>query len=166
MRKALRAFVGTAVSLCLVGALAMAAAPAGSKSAPITVGKFAMELARVMNVKVQGALTADSAKKALAGLGINMGPANAELTDGELVRVLGQLGINTRTSDPGRSVSVSKAESVFRIFRSELTKAGAGATGVVAAGNGGDDFNNGNGKGGKFKRKANLSPGVPPGQTD
>jgi hypothetical protein len=29
-----------------------------------------------------------------------------------------------------------------------------------------DDFNNGNGKGGKFKRKANLSPGVPPGQTD
>lgn len=166
MRKVLRAFLGTALSLCLVGALAMAAPASTQKSAPITVGSFAVELARAMNLKVTGGLSADSAKKALGDLGIAMGPSDVSLTEGELVKVLGQLGINVRTSDPSRMVSTAKAENVVRTFRGELTKAAAGAGVVAAAGNGGDDFNNGNGKGGKFKRKANLSPGVPPGQTD
>jgi hypothetical protein len=119
MRKVLRAFVGTALSLCLVSALALAAAPSSSKSAPITVGKFAIELTRAMNLKVSGGLTADSAKKALSDLGISTSPADASLTEGELVRVLGQLGINVRTSDP---LNEWKRKKVLRCIPNQFSR--------------------------------------------
>jgi hypothetical protein len=157
MRKVVRAFVGTAISLCLVGALALAAAPQGSsKQSPMRVGDFAVELARAMNLKVDGPLTGVAAKKALGDLGINLGDVGKTLTEGELVTVLGQVGVKVRTADPSKSVSTGKVGAVLRTFKAELTKASSSR---FIEGNGGDDFNNGNGKGGKFKRKANLSPG-------
>jgi len=161
MRKVVRAFVGTALSLCLVGALALAGAPKGSDSkSPMRVGDFAVQLAQAMNLKTDG--TEASAKKALGDIGIKVGDLNTGLTEGQLVTMLGQVGIQVRSSNPGRSVTGVKAEAVVKTFSRELNRA-ASAGSVELAGNGGDDFNNGNGKGGKFKRKANLSPG---GQTD
>ena len=166
MRKVVRAFVGTALCLCLVGAVAFAAAPRGSKGQPISVGDFAVELARAMNLKVSGDLNEDNAMKALRELGLNFGSQKGRLTEGQLVKVLGQLGINVRTDRPGRAVTEAKASAVVRTFRGELGRAAAasGAVGIEGTDpNPNDDFNNGNGKGGKFKRKANLSPG---GKTD
>jgi hypothetical protein len=166
MRKVVRAFLGTALCLCLVGAVAVAAAPKGSKAQPVSVGFFAKELARAMNLKVSGDLTEASAVKALRELGLSLGSPKGQLTEGRLVTVLGQLGINVRTSNPGRSVTEAKASAVVRTFRGELGRAAAasGRTGIESSDpNPNDDFNNGNGKGGKFKRKANLSPG---GKTD
>jgi hypothetical protein len=163
MSKVLRAFVGTALSLCLVGTLALAATSAKSpKGTGITVEKFVVDLARAMNLKDAG--TAEGASKALRGLGITFDEQGG-LTEGQLVRALKVLGIRVRTSSPTALVSEAKAANVLKTFRAELTRAAAG-TSLAGDTNPNDDFNNGNGKGGKFKRKANLSPGVPPGQTD
>jgi len=142
--------------------MAFAAAPKGSKGQPITVGDFAVELVGAMNLKVSGDLTEDRAINTLRQLGLNLGSANSKLTEGELVRVLSQLGVNVRTSSPGRAVTDSKANAVVRTFRGELSRAAASSGMATIEGtdpNPNDDFNNGNGRGGKFKRKANLSPG-------
>jgi hypothetical protein len=159
MRKVVRAFLGTALCLCLAGAVAVAAAPQSSRTQPVTVGNFAVELARAMNLKVTGDLTAESATKALQDLGLNLGSPNGRLTEGQLVTVLGQLGINVRSANPGRMLTEAKASAVIRTFHGELgkTAAASGFAGIESKAI--DDFNNGNGKGGKFKRKANLSPG-------
>lgn len=163
MRKALRALVGTAVCLCLVGTLALAANSAKSpKGTAVTVEKFMVDLARAMNLK--DASTVEGAAKAFNGLGITFGDPKANLNEAELVRVLSVLGIRVRTSNPAAVVSSGKVDTVLRTFNSELRRAAAGAS--AAASDCGDDFNCGGGKGGKYKRKANLSPGVPPGQTD
>jgi len=156
MRKVVRAFVGTALSLCLVGAVALAAAP--TDKGPIRVGDFAVQLVQAMNLKVDGPLTEVSANKALGEIGIALGRLDRPLTEGELVGVLGQLGIRVRTSDPGREVTSSKASAVVRTFQTELSKASADSSIEYY-----DDFNNGNGKGGRYKFKGNPSP---PGQTD
>ena len=158
MKRVLRGFVGSALSLCLVGSLALAAG--SPKTSPITTGDFVVSLVRAMDAKAPAGLTPDAAAKELGKLGISVtGPMNAPLTEGQLVTLLRQFGVNVRAADPGRQVSQAKANNVIATFRGEITKVGA-ANGIVsAAGNGGDDFNNGNGKGGKFKRKANLSPG-------
>jgi hypothetical protein len=128
-----------------------------------------VDLARAMNLKDAG--TAEGAAKALRSLGITFEEPSGTLTEGQLVRVLKILGIQVRTSNPAAPVSEAKSANVMRTFRLELTRAAAG--GAVALGGSNndcsgadDDFNCGSGKGGKFKRKANLSPGVPPGQTD
>lgn len=160
MSKVVRAFFGTALCLCLVGAMAFAAAPRGSKGQAITVGEFAVELAGAMNLKVAGDLNEESAMGALRQLGLNLGSGNGRLTEGELVRVLGQLGVNVRTASPGRDVTGAKASAVVRTFRGELSRAASGSgMATIEGSKPDDDFNNGNGKGGKFKRKANLSPG-------
>ena len=165
MKRALRAFVGAALSLFLVSALAVAAGTA--KSTPISTGDFVVSLVRAMDPKAPAGLTADAAVKELNRLGIAVsGNMKDALTEGQLVSVLRQFGVNVRAADPSRLVSAAKANHVLSTFRGEVTKAAAARGLTTAGGNGGDDFNNGNGKGGKFKRKANLSPGVPPGQTD
>ena len=162
MSKVVRAFLGTAMCLCLVGAMAFAAAPKGTKGQPISVGDFAIELVQAMNLKVDGGLDQESAVNALRQLGLNLGSSKGKLTEGELVRVLGQLGVNVRTASPGRAVSGAKASAVVRTFRGELSRAASASGMATIEGTSptpNDDFNNGNGKGGKFKRKANLSPG-------
>jgi hypothetical protein len=127
------------------------------------VGDFAVQLVQAMNLKVNGPLTEVSAKKALGEIGVGLGRLDKKLTEGELVGVLGQLGVRVRTSDPGKPVTAGKAQAVVRTFKAELMKASAGAVIETIEPNPNDDFNNGNGKGGKFKRKSDNSP---PGQTD
>jgi hypothetical protein len=156
MTKVVRAIVGTALSLCLVTALGFAGAPRGSDKSPVRVGDFAIQLADAMNIKHDG--TPGGAKKALGDLGIRVGDPNATLTEGKLVSLLGNLGIQVKSSSTGRAVTGGKAEAVVKTFQRELRRAAVTGN-VELAGNGDDDFNNGNGKGGKFKRKANLSPG-------
>lgn len=158
MKRVLRAIVGSALGLCLVGSLALAAPT--SKTAPITTGDFVVNLVRAMDPKAPAGLTPDAAAKELGKLGISVtGPMTSPLTEGQLVTLLRQFGVNVRAADPGRAVSQAKANNVISTFRGEITKVAAVGGLVSAAGNGLDDFNNGNGKGGKFKRKANLSPG-------
>jgi len=158
MKRVLRAFVGSALGLCLMGSMALAAPSA--KAAPINTGDFVVSLVRAMDPKAPAGLTPDAAAKELGKLGITVsGAMNSRLTEGQLVTLLRQFGVNVRAADPGKEVSQAKANNVISTFRGEITKAAAVGGLVSAAGNGGDDFNNGNGKGGKFKRKANLSPG-------
>ena len=158
MKRVLRAFVGSALSLCLVGSLALAAASA--KTTPISIGDFVVSLVRAMDSKAPAGLTPDAAAKELGKLGISIGGSMKDpLTEGQLVALLRQFGVNVRAADPARQVSQAKANNVISTFRGEITKVAAVGGLVSAAGNGNDDFNNGNGKGGKFKRKANLSPG-------
>ena len=161
MSKVIRLIVGTALSLCLVTALGFAGAPRGSNDKSLVrVGDFAVQLADAMNIKHDG--TPGGAKKALGALGIRVGDLNATLTEGRLVTLLGDLGIKVKSSATGRAVTGGKAEAVVKTFQRELRRA-AGAGNVGLEKKPIDDFNNGNGIGGKFKRKANLSPG---GKTD
>ncbi|MBI3449936.1 MAG: hypothetical protein HY049_13600 [Acidobacteria bacterium] len=113
-----------------------------------------------MDPKAPAGLTADAAVKELGKLGIGVsGSLGSPLTEGQLVTLLRQFGVNVRAADPGREVTQAKANNVISTFRGEITKVAAVGGLVSAGGYTGDDFNNGNGKGGKFKRKANLSPG-------
>jgi len=138
----------------------MALAAPSTKTAPITTGDFVVSLVKAMDPKAPAGLSADAAVKELGKLGISVsGSLGSPLTEGQLVTLLRQFGVNVRAADPGREVTQAKANNVISTFRGEITKVAAVGGLVSAAGNGGDDFNNGNGKGGKFKRKANLSPG-------
>jgi len=75
------------------------------------------------------------------------------------VTLLRQFGVNVRAADPGREVTQAKANNVISTFRGEITRsrrwAGWSRLPVTVA----TISTTVNGKGGKFKRKANLSPG-------
>jgi hypothetical protein len=159
MKRVLRTVMGSALGLCLVGSLALAGASA--KTAPITTGDFIVNLVKAMDPKAPAGMTPDAAASELGKLGISVGGSmTSPLTEGQLVTLLRQFGVNVRAADPARTVSQAKANNVISTFRGEITKVAA-VGGIVGAGGSGtnDDFNNGNGKGGKFKRKAYNSAG-------
>src|SRR5258706_11142207 len=104
MKRVLRTFVGSALSLCLVGSLALAGAAA--KTAPITTGDFIVNLVKAMDPKAPAGLTPDAAARELGKLGISVGGSmTSPLTEGQLVALLRQFGVNVRAADPGRVVS-------------------------------------------------------------
>ncbi len=161
MKRVLRAFLGSALCLCLASAVVLAAPPRGAVSGPsYTVGEFAVQLAHAMNLPAD---SVDSAVAALRGRGISLGVSpTTELTEGNLVNLLSQAGIAVTTADPSKKVNKQRADSVVGTFQVELSKKGIipSDEGVITATNPtnpNDDFNNGNGRGGKFKRKKKNS---------
>jgi len=164
LRKGTGAFF--ALLAFVIGSFSIAgvfAAPSGSDA---TVGGFAVHLAKSLNLpSPKGGFTAESARLALWKAGVRI-PADHKraLKESDVVSTLSQMGFNLSTDRPARVVSEEKADSIIATFVNAAALSASARNGSgfsVIEGNGGDDFNNGNGKGGKFKRKKDKSPSDP-----
>jgi hypothetical protein len=168
MKRVLRGFLGLVLCLGLAN-VAVVAAPAHAsqvpspvRHAPYTVAEFAADLAAAMGMPGQ---SSDSAVATLRGRGIQIGNPSAPLTEGDLVNLLSQAGVSVTTTQPDRKVDKSRGGEVLAAFGAQLTsqaKGGLNTTPCVGCTDGtgnnpNDDFNNGNGRGGKFKRKKKNS---------
>ena len=163
MKRVLRGFLGLALCLGLANVAVLASparasrAPAPVRQAPYTVAQFAADLAAAMGMPAGDAVTA------LRGRGIQIGNPSAPLTEGDLVNLLSQAGISVTTTQPEKSIDKSRGREVIAAFGSQLSaKGGISTTPCVGCSDGVgsnpvDDFNNGNGRGGKFKRKKKNS---------
>ncbi|HKY31817.1 MAG TPA: hypothetical protein VJV23_04715 [Candidatus Polarisedimenticolia bacterium] len=158
MKRVLRALMGSALCLGLASAVALAAPASGNDR--YTVGDFAVEMARVMG------LPGDSTESALASLqGRNIhvaGNSQRQLTEGDVVALLSQAGITVTANDPSAPVRGDRGREILSAFSTELSRHGGLVDNTVGANetnpsNPNDDFNNGNGRGGKFKRKKKNS---------
>jgi hypothetical protein len=131
-----------------------------AKAEPLTVGEFTVQLATALQLAVpKGGFSSESASLVLWKNGVKV-PANHEkaLTEEDVVTTLTQLGYTLRTEDPGRFVTSERANAILNTFVDGNTGEKLRKGGATISGNGGDDFNNGNGKGGKFKSKKDKSP--------
>jgi len=160
---------GALLVACVVVAPVLASdapptAPAvGAVAATFSVGQFAVELAKSLNLKApESEFTPDSAAWALWQNGVRIRPdLDRDLTEADVAATMQQLGFSLTASNPAKTVPAEKAGLVLNTFVNSSTiqrLRQKGTPSVSAAGNGGDDFNNGNGKGGKFKRKGGRSP--------
>ena len=163
MKRAFRALLGSALSLSLASAVALAAPASGTDR--YSVGDFAVDMARVMNLPAEsidiaiGSLTSRSIKV--------VGNPQRQITEGDVVDLLSQAGIAVTANDPAAPVRGQRGKDILSAFSSDLAKRGALGTDTpvdnVIGGdqtnpsNPNDDFNNGNGRGGKFKRKKKNS---------
>lgn len=161
MKRVLRAFLGSALCLCLASAVALAA-PSSNGAAHMKVGEFAVLMAKAMNLPAE---SVDAAVRSLQGANVRVaGGHDKDLVEGDLINLLSQIGINVTTSDPARKVTKDRAGEIVGAFSADFARAGAevpveNGTGVAEGNpsNPNDDFNNGNGRGGKFKRKKKNS---------
>jgi len=139
-----------------------AAAVATQEQVAATVGEFAVQLAGALQLPgPSGGFNAESASLALWKVGVKVTPDfRKPLTEADVTSTLGQLGFTLTSEDPGRVVSRERSSTIIGTFVGSGTLPGRVKQSIsdTAAGNGGDDFNNGNGKGGKYKRKSHQSP--------
>ena len=165
MKRVLRAVVGSALCLTLASAVALAAPARASSPRTQTpestyrVADFAVDLAAAMGVR---GLTPESAVATLRSRGINVANPNKPATESDVVNLLSQAGITVSTKSPNKLVGASQANDIIRAFGPQLSSSSGPVQGCVGcdAGTGSnpnDDFNNGNGRGGKFKRKKKNS---------
>ena len=163
MKRFIAAFLGLAVCLTLTSAVAMAAPGRGVPKTQryVTVGEFAVQLAKGISGRAD---TLDGALATLRNVGINVnkGDLGRTLTQGDVVSLLTMAGIKVTAKDPMEKIDPSRAESIARTFSPELSRSkivdnnGVGVTDGTQQ-NPNDDFNNGNGSGGKYKRKKKNS---------
>jgi hypothetical protein len=139
-----------------------------STKSAYTIGNFAIDLARSLQLAPSdhSGFTPASASFALWRSGVRLRPSLDEaLTETDLTAALRQIGFALTPSVPDRQVSADRAAVVLSTFvngaAAERLRNINGSKRVAAqtSGNTDDDFNNGNGKGGKFKRKGPKSPG-------
>ena len=162
MKRVLRGFLGLTLCLGLANAAALAvparASQAPARTAPYTVGEFAVDLVAAMGQQGQ---SADAAVATLRGRGVRIGNPSAPLSEGDLVNVLTQVGISVTTTQPDKNVDKSRGREVIGAFSAQLSggKISTGCVGCTdgSGANPNDDFNNGNGRGGKYKRKKKNS---------
>jgi len=132
--------------------------------APYTVADFAVSLAQSLHLtppEGKKVFTPESASWALWQSGVRIqADSRKVLTEEVLAATISQLGFNVVPSEADRIVTAEKAGTALATFINSDTLERLRAGGAKLAGNGGDDFNNGNGKGGKFKRKNDKSPGT------
>lgn len=152
-----------AAAAFLVAVVASGQVWAGVPEEGMTVGSLAIHVARSLGLQPKdgGALTPEAASWALWSHGVKMRPqVQARATEEDLVLALRQIGFTVTATRPDRPLTQEKTLKVLSTFVNDATAAELLRRGRVglAAGNGGDDFNNGNGKGGKFKRKGPKSP--------
>lgn len=169
-RNGLAFVVGTVATMSLglmaaagIFASASANAPTATtvdRTAAATVGDFAVQLASALQLPApRGGHSAESASAALWKVGVKIQPDfRKALTESDVTGTLSQIGFNLTTEDPGRFVSSERSGNIINTFVnssgvSDRIRSTAAATAPA------DDFNNGNGKGGKFKRKGPKSPG-------
>ena len=165
MKRVLRAVVGSALCLTLASALAVAAPARDSKPRTQTpetsyrVADFAVDLVAAMG---HGRQTPENAMATLRNRGVVVANPSKPATESDVVSMLAQAGITVTTKSPNRIVGSSQANEIIRAFGSQLTSAsglnsGCSNCDAGVGSNPNDDFNNGNGRGGKFKRKKKNS---------
>jgi len=166
MKRVLRAIVGSALCLTLMSA-AVVAAPARA-SQPRTpasepayrVADFAVDLLAAMGMRGQ---THESALAALRTRGIVVANPNKPVTESDVVSLLSQAGVTVTTKSPNKIVGSSQANEIIRAFGPQLAAPSSGLVNNCVGCDSGtgsnpnDDFNNGGGRGGKFKRKKKNS---------
>jgi hypothetical protein len=114
------------LALVLTAAVPMAALAAGQaqdkkSTAPLTVGDFAVMLAKTTG---NGrALEAKGATDTLVKAGVPLGNPKALLNEEKLTEILGFYGVKATTSSPGQSVSRAKAETALLLLGGALTSA-------------------------------------------
>jgi hypothetical protein len=146
-----------------------AAGAAPAVQGTFTIGDFALQVAHALDLTPadRSGFTPASAAFALWQNGVRLRSSLADpLTEEDLTSALRQLGFNLTPSVPERVVSEDRSSLVLSTFvnsstveRLRRSSGSAAAPRLASGGNPGDDFNNGNGKGGKFKRKGPKSPG-------
>ena len=104
MRKSL---VVVAVSAAL--AVAAFAAPSNSQRSTITVGDFAVKVTRAIG---QPVTDRSAAVQSLRTRGVEIGEANASLTEGMAAKILADLGLRVSTSSPASAVTPGKADQL------------------------------------------------------
>ncbi len=132
-------------------------APAVAAEKSYTVGQFAIGLAEALKLQPQGkgTLTPRRAAEALWKRGVRLDPdLSKPVTEEDLALALRQLGFDLSTSTPDALVTAARARQAMATFVNESTLRSLSQIEP----NPNDDFNNGNGKGGKFKRKSDKSP--------
>ncbi|HET9482266.1 MAG TPA: hypothetical protein VFP98_10970 [Candidatus Polarisedimenticolia bacterium] len=150
----MRAFLGSALCLCLASAVALAAPTA--RGDVYKVGDFAMLMARTMYLPADNVGTAINS---LRSAGVQVVNPEGRLTEGDVVAMLSQARITVTTANPEQPVDRQRATGIISAFSSELSRNGGALNtpddSIFEANpsNPNDDFNNGNGSGGKFKRK-------------
>ena len=166
MKRVLRAIVGSALCLTLASAVAVAAPARDSQprtQTPVSsyrVADFAVDLLAAMGVRGQ---TPESAVSTLRNRGIVVSNPSKPVTESDVVNLLSQAGITVTTKSPNKLVGASQANEIVKAFGAQLAAPSGGLTsGCVGCNDGvssnpNDDFNNGNGRGGKFKRKKKNS---------
>ncbi len=98
-----------ALAIASAFGLALRAAP-GTVQRPITVGEFAVRVARAIG---SPAHDRSGAASSLRHLGIDLGnDLDASLTEGGASRILGDLGLKVVTAHPDGTVSVDKADQL------------------------------------------------------
>src|SRR2546422_1845121 len=97
-------------------------------TAPVTVGDFAVMLAKVSG---NGrAVEIKSAADALRKSGVPLGDPKATLSEEKLAEILGHYGVKVTTSSPQQTVSRAKAEQALLLIGSSLTSSSVAASGT------------------------------------
>ena len=164
MKRFLQALLGTGMCLCLASAVTLAAPGRDTQrtSHVVTVGDFAMQLAKAVTGRTVA--SPESAAAFLRDSGIVIrGNLNRSLTQGDVVNLLSQAGIKVTAKDPSQPVDKGRADTIISTFNADLGRGKKIDTAPCVGCDSGtgqnpnDDFNNGNGTGGKFKRKKKNS---------
>jgi len=104
-----------------LAALAAGQAQAKKSTAPLTVGDFAVMLAKTTG---NGhALEAKGATDTLVKVGVPLGNSGAVLSEEKLTEILGFYGVKATTSSPGQSVSRAKAETALLLVGGSFSSA-------------------------------------------
>ncbi|HEV8702129.1 MAG TPA: hypothetical protein VGV60_12720 [Candidatus Polarisedimenticolia bacterium] len=114
------------LALVLMAAVPMAASAAGQAqdkkgTAPLTVGEFAVMLAKTTGTG--RALEGKSATDALVKAGVPLGNPKATLNEEKLAEVLGFYGVKVTTSSPDQAVNRAKAGSALMLLGGSMTSA-------------------------------------------
>jgi hypothetical protein len=112
------------LALVLTAAIPMAAMAAGAaqgkkSTAPLTVGDFAVMLARTTGTALESKSAADVLTKA----GVPLGNPKATLSEEKMAEIIGFYGVKVTTSSPGQAVSQAKAGNALLLLGGSMTSA-------------------------------------------
>jgi hypothetical protein len=114
------------LALVLMAAVPLAAIAAGQAqdkkgTSPVTVGDFAVMLARTTGTG--RALDTKSATDALVKAGVPLGNPKATLSEEKLAEILGFYGVKVTTTSPGQAVGQAKAGGALLLLGGSMTSA-------------------------------------------
>src|SRR3989442_13474526 len=123
-----RPLLALVLTTVLPGASLAAGQSRSQKStAPVTVGDFAVMLAKVSGI--ERAAEVKSATAALVKAGVPLGDPKATLSEEKLAEILGHYGVKVTTSSPLQTVSRGKAENALHLIGGTHSASSTSASG-------------------------------------
>ncbi len=122
----LRSWRLAVVTVCLMAATAVVAAPPATSAAPgtLTVGEFAVKLADALNTSGRTVATIGQAKEFFAGRGLSL-PADmdlaAPLTQADVTRLASLFGVQVTADKPSEAFAAESADTFVEYLREEVT---------------------------------------------